>query len=265
MDPDELADALATAAPDLAPRQSDDSRWDGQTATNPRTGERIIYRISPGGRGRWVAMNSGNASQQDRETLQGEQGRLAVLNRLAPLSAEFNRLNRDEPTGSWFQGDTGRGLLNLNPFESRSRARLDRMAGLESEFVRANIAPGTSGTANSVFEQELLREMTPNRAAVGPANSERMIGLHVERDLQAARVSEQERWLQSNPTLSGFAQHWQTREPQVRQQLARRYRTGTTIGEDVGRMFGAAGNAGAVDPSAEQWTRDANGRLVRNR
>jgi hypothetical protein len=239
---DELAELLAGNA---APSQgNDESRWDGMTATNPQTGERIIYRISPGGRGRWVAMNSGNAPAQDREALQGDRARLTVLNRLAPLASEFNRVNRQEPTGSWWQGDSGRGFLNFLPGQRGARQNLDRMAGIESEFVRANIVPGTSGTANSVFEQELLREMTPNRAAVGPANSERMLGLHVERDLQAARVTEQERWLTRNPTLSGFAEHWQRREPQLRAELRRRYYSGSTVGDIAGRAIENATGAG---------------------
>src|SRR5690606_12050284 len=101
-------------------------------------------------------------------------------------------------TGSFWQSDAGRGILNFLPGQRAARQRLDRMAGIESEFVRANIQPGQAGTANSVFEQELLRQMTPNRGAVGPTNSERMLGLHIERDLQSARVAEQERWLSRN-------------------------------------------------------------------
>lgn len=218
------------APPSPEPQQSQ-GLYDGATATNHSTGERLVYRISAGGRGRWVAMTPGSANAQDREALQGDQSRLSTLRRLAPLASEFSRINGAEPTGSFWQGDTGRGILGNAPFvRPEALQNLDRMRGIEAEAVRANIQPGTSGTANSVYEQQVLREMFPNREAVGPANTDRTISLLAERDVQTRRVQEMEQWLTQNPDLGMFASHWAQIEPSVREAALTQHRRARGIG-----------------------------------
>lgn len=263
----------------------------GRRARMP-DGSIAVWQEAPNGRGgRFVSMSEATATPQAREALDGERSRLNVLNRLAPLAGEYVDLNQRTPTGGWRQesfvrerraepGDLFNGfnfptaLYDLNPINGPDRAdertRLETMQGLEDEAVRANIQPGQAGTANSIFEQEVLRGMFPNVQALGETNSTRTARLFINRDLQQRRVRAAEQWLTRNSDLSGFEEAWgqqlQRLRPQLEAEYGRRFGTqrGARVGADAGDA--AARALASRRPAAAgttEFVRDpATGRIV---
>lgn len=260
MDPEEVAAALAQQQPERGGQSS----WHGRIARDAQ-GRRIMWQEPPNGRGgRFVQMGEATATSQAREQLQGMRDRSTVLGRLAPLSQQYIERGNNATTGGWF-ADSYAAMTNpetqhhlfrgwnfpTGALPQEYRANLQGMRGLENEAVRANIAPGTSGAANSVFEQQVIRDMFPNIQALGSENSQRAARVHVNRDIERARIAAAEQWLTQNPDLGGFEAAWAQEETRLRPQLEARYslrfrtpnrgssRTGSTIGAAAGRPRGA--------------------------
>ncbi len=241
---------VVVAQPEAAPANNQ-SMWHGRIARDSQ-GNRIMWQEPMNGRGgRFVQLSEATASTQSREALQGERERLNVLNLLAPLAQQFIETGNTTATGGWRQrsyaremgkepGDVFAGFNFPVAAWGGELERLQRLRGLEDEAVRANIRPGQAGTANSVYEQEVLRNMFPNIQVRGNANSERAASVFVNRDLQQARVAAAEQWLTQNPDLSGFEQSWQPQAENLRRELVSRYgrqfasETGSRVGASVG-------------------------------
>lgn len=277
------------------------SQWHGRIARDAQ-GRRIMWQEPPNGRGgRFVQLSEATATPQSREALQGYRDELGLLERLAPLAQDYVRVGNTTPTGGWaaqsvereaqkladpvraddlFAGfnDPSLGLWNTG-----HRDRLNRLRGLENEAVRANIRPGTSGASNSIFEQQVIRDMFPNTLVRGQTNSERAASIFVRRDLQRRRVAAAERWLQEHPDLSHFEESWAQQLDQMRPQLEAHYRrhfnldrltpeqrrqrrSGSVLGAIVGAGGPAARRAPAATEQGDDFVRDPQtGRLVRRR
>ncbi len=270
----------ARVEPTPMPETTGRSGYHGRRARMP-DGAIAVWQESPNGRGgRFVRMGEETANTQAREALEGERARLATLNRLAPLADEYVRLGNNTPTGGWRQrsyarelqaepGDLWNGLnFPTQWIDHEERSRLETMRGLEDEAVRANIQPGQAGTANSIFEQEVLRGMFPNIQALGETNSVRAARLFINRDLQERRVRAAEQWLTQHQDLGGFERAWSQQLEQLRPQLEAQYgrRFGTSPGARVGADIGRSVARSAPSRSqgdVEEWERDPQtGRLV---
>ena len=250
------------------------SQWHGRIARDAQ-GRRIMWQEAPNGRGgRFVQMGEATATPQTREALQNERGQLAILERVAPLAEEYVRIGNNTPTGGWRQRSFQResavdpndpavwhGLnFPVQWMDHEERARLERLRGLESEALRANIQPGMAGTANSSFEQETMRGMFPSINILGDANSQRTAALLVRRDLARARINAMEQWLTEHPDLSQFEEAWARQMEPLRQRLevqsGQQY--GTARGARGGVIAGRAGQ-GQQQPQVGQRRTFQNG------
>lgn len=231
-DDSERADEAAAA-----PTNGGRSSYHGRTATL-RDGTRVMWQESPNGRGgRFVRLSENVASNQARETLQNERIRLGTLTRTAPMAEEYIRIGANVPTGSWGarslarerqgQADSPDALwhgLNMPVQFEPNRSGLERLAQLEDQALRGNIPQGGAQTANSAFEQQVLRGLFPSINNLGSVNRENAASLLAERDLQRMRVAEMESWLQSHPDFSDFETHWAGIQDQQRPNLVADYR-----------------------------------------
>lgn len=213
------------------------SQWHGRIARDAQ-GRRIMWQEAPNGRGgRFVQMGEGTASNQTREALANERARLGTLTRTSPLAEEFIVLNRTTPTGSWgarsfererraqadSDGDVWNGL-NLPLQWEPNREGLERMADLQDQALRGNIPQGGAQTANSGFEQQVLRGLFPSYTSMGNTNLQNAATLLAERELQQRRVAAMERWLTEHADFSGFEESWAPQMQQARPQLIEQYR-----------------------------------------
>lgn len=193
---------------------------------NPQTGQ-IEREVWVQGQGYLPEGSIASYPQQDREWL--ERGRAAVAQgrRNSQLAQQFSRQNRTTGTGE---------LAALPVPDFMQSAGRQRLEGLTNQMVRANIAPGTSGTMNSVFEQILARQQYPTTGTVGPVNAERTMGMMVDEEELTSMLSEAEQWARQHRGLEGFDVHWtRNRSQQVRDAAARRIRS------EFARMYPPSG------------------------
>lgn len=184
--------------------------YEGQTATNPQTGERIVYRNR-----RWQSENSSSAPTQARAQLSQEQGRLRTMQQTAEYGDQFLEHNARRTTG---------GLRDSSWVPDWGDNDRQAMRGLSDAMVRANIQPGTASTMNSDAEARMARGQYPSTEVVGPINQQRVLEIHVQRDVQQARISAMEHWVAAHGSLDGFNDAWAAQEPQIRAQATERNR-----------------------------------------
>ena len=213
------------------------SSWHGRTARDAQ-GRRIMWQEAPNGSGgRFVQLSEATASTQAREALANERARLGTLTRTAPMAEEYIVLNRTTPTGSWGarsfdrerraqasdEGALWHGL-NMPTQLEPNREGLERMATLEDQALRGNIPQGGAQTANSAFEQQVLRGLFPTLTSLGNVNLTNAATLLAERDLQRRRVAEMERWLTEHQDFGNFETTWANYADQERPRLIENYR-----------------------------------------
>lgn len=266
MDPEELAAALA------GNQQQDDHSWDGRTATNPRTGERIIWR---GNRrtGRFVAMNYENADPQSRERVEAQQNMYTLGSRTLPQARQFVQQNFETPTGGLQNDADMPGWMRaLRP--GGVAAGADQMAAMSNRMVGSNWQPGTTGMFNTATEQQLVRSRYPSPEARGPANMETYLNMAEEIAVQGAAAESMREWLSQRPNLQGWEQSFAQTEQRVRQQArtaAQREMFEYQQQRRAGRQGGsapqwrapAATQAPAQGGGVEAWERGPDGRMRR--
>lgn len=215
MDPDDLVEALA-ARSSPAQQQSNGPNYDGRVAVNPQTGQRLVYRISQGGRGRFVALNSETADAQSRERVEAIQGRADIGSRTLNQARSFVRRNFETRTG---------GLQNTLDGPLRSLAAsvrpnmfsdADELQALSNQMIGSNWQPGTSTMMNTATEQEMIRRRYPSPTAQGPANMTTYLNMAEEVAVQRAAVEAMRNWLTQRPNLDGFDADFARREAEIR-------------------------------------------------
>jgi hypothetical protein len=187
--------------------------YDGATATNPQTGERVVYRISQGGKGRWQALSADTAVPEARERFTNLNNMAQMGMRTLRSSQRFIDINANADTGG-IQNDP-----NIPEFMRPPNAQ--RLQSLSRQMVGANWQPGTSGMMNTATEQNMAAGRYPS-----PTNKE-----EVNRDLyfrqaedavtQQHAVADMRNWLSQHPTLDGWDEHWSAIEPRLRAQVRR--------------------------------------------
>lgn len=198
--------------PAMAPAQRT-TGWDGMTATNHQTGERLVYRINPSGHGRWVALNSAAAPQADRQRLTELTTRSQIGQRTLGLAREFEDLNATAATGG-MQNDPG-----LPEWMRPQNAQ--RFQALSNQMVGANWQPGTSGMMNTATEQNMMRGRYPSPTNRGPVNRDVFLQMSEDVGVQQAAVNDMRQWLTQHTTLDGWDEHWGQIESRLRPQIRR--------------------------------------------
>lgn len=214
MDPEELAAMQAQGA-----QQQQGSNYDGRIAVNPQTGERVVYRISQGGRGRFVALNSETADPQSRERVANLQNMVTIGQRTMPLAQRFMQRNFDAPTGGIQNSPTMNPALRATLAAVRPNMfnAADELRGLSSQMVGSNWQPGTTGMFNTATEQEMIRQRFPAPTNLGRANMDVYLNMAEDVAAQQAALSSMRQWLTRHTNLDGWEEDFSRQEQSVRQ------------------------------------------------
>lgn len=212
MDNEDVADAVAQR---LAP-QGPETNWDGRIARNPRTGERLVYRMNPSGRGRFVALNAETADPQARERVEALQNRASIGQRTLTQAQRFVEQNFRTPTGGLQNTLEGplRALAAAVAPDTFSSA--DELAALSNQMIGSNWQPGTSTMMNTATEQEMIRRRYPSPSAQGPANMQTYLNMAEEVAVQQEALANMRQWLTQHPNLNNWEAQWAPREAAVR-------------------------------------------------
>jgi hypothetical protein len=151
-----------------------DDPYVGRTATNKKTNQRVMWM---GGTKGWVPVDQNNLQLNKRyapevqTAVDTTQNAYQKAQNLVPDALQFQRLNRKQGTGGWFDmpGEDGRSLaMMFSPSDISSR--LQTMQGITNRMVRSQVIPGTSGAMNTAPEQAITRSTFPSIQTGGPAN-----------------------------------------------------------------------------------------------
>lgn len=200
--------------------------YEGQTASNPSTGERLVYRG-----GKWFPMGAASSgaaapvpagSTQDRDALQALRDDAANTLSTAQAANEFVRYNEKSPTG----GLVGRPIIPLTkaipgaPLWGDVGAALSgdngwsQMKAISSALAPAQRQPGSGSSSN--IDVAMFKEALPNIDAPGPANRLNAERLQTKSDMAAARSAFMDEWFRRNGSLVGaeqqFASFWSRRK-----------------------------------------------------
>lgn len=262
MDPDELAAALGGQQP-----QSNGTNWDGRIAVNPQTGERVVYRTNPSGRGRFVALNSETADPQARERVEAIQNRADIGGRTLNQAQRFVEQNFETPTGGLQNTLEGSPRAVAAFFRPNMFSQADQLSALSNQMIGSNWQPGTSTMMNTATEQEMIRRRYPSPSAQGPANMETYLNMAEEVAVQRAAVESMRQWLGTRTNLEGWDAEFARGEQDIRRQARQQAQQQMSATQSRVRGDGSAERVRQgmrPQPSAQGQTIriDANGRVI---
>jgi len=187
----------------------------GRYRVNRRTGERQVWNGTT-----YVPETAASLAPEAQALIERERNELDRDNLSVRLGEQFLNYNQNTPTGSIVRRIPGLSEVGLamNP-------GLQQMENIQNRFVRSQIREGTSGAGNTGPEQQRIERSGPNIANAGPANRAIVLGVRIDRDLRAARLSALEQWVRDpqNRGPEGFEQWWVQNEPRIRADIQRRY------------------------------------------
>ena len=177
--------------------------FEGATATNRQTGERIIFRG-----GQWQPLTQQPYAPEVKTAIDHTQSNYQSAAGLVPKALEFQRVNQKTGTGG------------LAPAFAWANADLQNMDGLTAQMVRSQIQPGTSGAANSDKEQQLLKSTFPGINNFAEVNDQRVRDIKINRDVQLERLQALQDWARrGGRNISEFEAMWAPREQSRRADL----------------------------------------------
>ncbi|MCR6660728.1 MAG: hypothetical protein NVV72_15790 [Asticcacaulis sp.] len=172
---------------------------EGQTATNPRTGEKVVYRA-----GSWQAL----AGPQPVALSTQEEQQMNALRDTAIKSSNtdqqvqrFGKLNEQVSTGF------GRGGGGFNPLNWFNGPNLQAMESITSALAPTQRVPGSGSSSDK--DVEMFRKGLPSIDKFGGANAKIIDNLHNQAVQDRARVSFYDKWVQQHGTLNGAPEAFQ--------------------------------------------------------
>lgn len=193
--------------------------YEGQTATNHSTGEKLVYRG-----GKWFPLTgSGTAApvssgtETDRKALQALRDEASSGLSTAQQAERFVDINQRTGTG-------GLRAMPIWPFGSRPPTLGDALgAGNpdwgEMKSISASVGPGMrpeGSGSSSDKDMALFLSSFPSVNTLGPANQKIAKRLQDESDQKAARSAFMDEWFARRGNLLGaeqqFAQFWSRRK-----------------------------------------------------
>lgn len=253
MDEDEIANAVAAQMPQQAPQGG--TSYDGRVAVNPATGERVVWRISPGGRGRFVALSADTADAPSRERVTNLQTQVNVGRNTLPQAQRFMERNFAIPTGGLQNSLSGslRAIASV-PF-GQQIADADQLNALSSQMVGSNWQPGTTGMMNTPSEMEQIRRRYPSPNNLGRANADVYGNLYEDMVAQREALADMRQWLSQHTNLNEWDAQWSQREPEVRQRARREAQQWLLQQQRERRGGGASGREIHVDANGNRIVR----------
>lgn len=178
---------------------------EGQTATNPATGERIVYRAGKwyplGKDGAQTAPAPGKLSAQEQAQLADMRNSSQSMREMAAQAQKFDSLNRNAGTGPIYKIP---GALEVMSLFDPNVAQMD---ALTSRMAPAERIPGSG--SNSDRDMALFLKSVPSVDRPGEANAA------IARDMQAtakrreAYATFMDRYAKKNGTLLGAEEAYQ--------------------------------------------------------
>ena len=177
---------------------------EGQTATNPQTGEKIVYRG-----GKWYPASSaptqgGKLIPQEEIALNEARQSANMFSEIATQAEQFGKLNEKVGTGPVYKIPGAKSIANIfNP-------DMARMEALSARMAPAQRVPGSGTTSDR--DLALFLKAVPDVERMGAGNAgiiEDMKGMATKRQQRAYFL---DRYAQQNGTLKGaeeaFAKQW---------------------------------------------------------
>ncbi|MES3028484.1 MAG: hypothetical protein V4820_11600 [Pseudomonadota bacterium] len=192
--------------------------YEGQTATNPATGEKVMYRggkwFPTGGAGTATPVAGG--SPQDRDALQALRDTANKTLSTSEAANRFVELNEKSPTGGLVGRPIipGTKILPGAPLWGDLGAAVtgdtnwSQMKSINSALAPAQREPGSG--ASSDLDVKMFRESLPNIDAPGPANRMNAERLQDKSDRASARSAFMDEWFARRGTLLGAEQQFAT-------------------------------------------------------
>lgn len=180
---------------------------EGQTATNPKTGQKIVYKG-----GQWV--NAGAGPPRPGKLTPQEQIQLKEAREGSEAAQDFARqanlfvdLNRK----------SGTGLVNKIPFVSELRSAFDpniaQMDALTSRMAPQQRVPGSGTTSDR--DLALFLKAVPNLDRPGEANAAIARDMTATAKRRAERAAFLDRWAAERGTLLGAEEAWRAQSRQT--------------------------------------------------
>lgn len=133
---------------------------EGQTATNPETGQKIVYRA-----GKWApleASRAGSLSPVERASVDDAQAASRGALEVLPDVNRFDQINQRKPTGGWNQADD----LVQGMFDPE----FQQMKEISARLTPAQRQPGSGTTSDR--DLALFQQAVPSTARKTDANAQ---------------------------------------------------------------------------------------------
>jgi hypothetical protein len=201
-----------------------DDPYIGRVKVDKSTGERFMWMGASKG---FVPVDSNNVAMTQKryapeieKALTKTQDTYDKAREVLPYALEFQRLNRERGTGGLFD----RQLPFVGAPSAYFSPQTQRMDSLSNKMVRSQIQPGTSGAANTVVEQEMLKSTFPSISNRGDVNDQNVRAMKIDRDIQLERMQFLQKWANAGGrNIAEFEAQWAPYEADRRAALARYY------------------------------------------
>ena len=191
---------------------------EGQTATNPQTGQTAVYR-----NGVWeitsgptqIPARTGTPrrlSSSDADFLRDQRDAANFARSNARAADEFMSFNRSTPTGGIL-----RAIPGATGIESTWNSSIGSMDAITNRIAPQMRPPGSGASSN--YDVQTYRRSIPNPDFPGPVNQQLAINLRFNANRQSAYIDFLERWAEQNGNLMGAQAAWEAsqRPPQGEQ------------------------------------------------
>lgn len=180
---------------------------EGQTATNPKTGQQIVYRS-----GQWVSAGPANGGAMPRPKLSTreqmflDEARTAARGSdEAALTAEqFVDINRNQNTGGW------RAIPGATDLAGALDPEISRMNSLTARMAPQQRVPGSGTTSDR--DLSLYLQAVPSAAKPGNVNSDIARQARADAERRSRYVQFLDRYVSQNGSLLGAEQAWRTEQ-----------------------------------------------------
>lgn len=177
---------------------------EGQTATNPQTGQKIVFRG-----GQWVSaapqQNGGvgmarNLSPQDQNYLSDQRTAAQAAADAERAAARFLELNQKQGTGEIFA------VPGISEITGAFNPAMSEMEALTNRMAPALRAPGSGAMSDK--DLATFKKSIPNPNFPGPTNQRLASGITRGARRQQEYVAFLERYAQQNGTIVGAQEAW---------------------------------------------------------
>lgn len=181
---------------------------EGQTATNPKTGQKVVFK-----NGQWVSAGGaakpvGRLTPQEEIALRDARESANMFADVTAQAERFGQLNEKTATGPIYKIP---GAKAVGAFFDPNISRMD---ALTARMAPAQRVPGSGTTSDR--DLALFLQAIPSVDRMGSGNAGIEEDMRMLTNKRQARAYFLDRYAQQNGTLKGaeeaFARHWQSQQ-----------------------------------------------------